>query len=280
MPKAYCEDAAGNLWLGFYNGAWRVTAVAFRLFTESDGVPVGPIRALFSITRALWVASDQNGIARLDDLQAEHPSFVKYTTATDWPATASRASPRTNWGECISEQPGALTVSIWRPIASGTTPRPTGLRAMRFVSLFATGGCAVVRHRPGISRLIPGPDSPPSPPPILISGLRIAGDVQPISALAKLKCRDSSQPDQNQLSIDFVAWASRPARPSYQYRLPTRSGAHPPISARSIMQACHRSYQFQVQAVTADGNASRSLPPSRLLFSTDLQRWCSSRWSR
>src|SRR5713226_2127350 len=47
-PSAYCEDASGNLWLGFYDGGLaRYHNGAFRLFTESDGIPSGIIRALY-----------------------------------------------------------------------------------------------------------------------------------------------------------------------------------------------------------------------------------------
>ncbi|HEY8187073.1 MAG TPA: two-component regulator propeller domain-containing protein, partial [Pyrinomonadaceae bacterium] len=47
-PTAYREDATGNLWLGFYEGGLaRYRDGHFRMFTQSDGMPPGPVRALY-----------------------------------------------------------------------------------------------------------------------------------------------------------------------------------------------------------------------------------------
>ena len=57
----------------------------------------------------------------------------------------------------------------------------------------------------GMSRLIPSPDPPEQQPPILISGLRIAGNALAISALGETEVSGLVlNPPQNQLSIDFV----------------------------------------------------------------------------
>src|SRR5215472_12754505 len=57
----------------------------------------------------------------------------------------------------------------------------------------------------GLSRFIPEPDKPQSPPPILISGLRIAGNRRPLSALGETEIRQLALgPSENQVQIDFV----------------------------------------------------------------------------
>jgi hypothetical protein len=95
----------------------------------------------------------------------------------------------------------------------------------------------------------------------LISGLRIAGDVQAISALGETEVSGLVlNSTQNQLSIDFVGlgFAAGEAL-RYQYRL---AGADPDWSAPTDQRTINYAslspgrYQFQVQAVTADGNAS------------------------
>jgi len=77
----------------------------------------------------------------------------------------------------------------------------------------------------------------------LISGLRIAGDAQPISALGETEVSGLVlNPNQNQLSIDFVGLGFGAGEAlKYQYKLvgPTRSGAYQPINAPSTMPAFH-----------------------------------------
>src|SRR5439155_26281810 len=80
---AYWEDAAGNLWLGFYDGGLaRYLDGSFRMFAQSDGVPAGLIRDFYrDHAGRLWVATDSGGVARLDDPQTDHPHFITYTIA-------------------------------------------------------------------------------------------------------------------------------------------------------------------------------------------------------
>src|SRR5229473_2353776 len=58
----------------------------------------------------------------------------------------------------------------------------------------------------GLVRLVPEPDLPPIPPPVLITGLRVAGDAQPISALGEAEVAPLQfNAAKNELQIDFVA---------------------------------------------------------------------------
>jgi ligand-binding sensor domain-containing protein len=73
---SFCEDTAGNLWIGSASqGLARYASGRFRVFTEGDGVPKGWIRALHldSLGR-LWIATGQGGLARIDDTRADHPA--------------------------------------------------------------------------------------------------------------------------------------------------------------------------------------------------------------
>ncbi|HTF37545.1 MAG TPA: triple tyrosine motif-containing protein, partial [Blastocatellia bacterium] len=112
-----------------------------------------------------------------------------------------------------------------------------------------------------------------------ISGLRIAGDVQAISALGETEVSGLVlNSTQNQLSIDFVGlgFAAGEAL-RYQYRL---AGADPDWSAPTDQRTINYAslspgrYQFQVQAVTADGNASPR--PATITFTILPPIW--QRW--
>ena len=279
---AYGEDAAGNLWLGFYDGGLaRYSDGHFQVFTQSDGVLMGLIRALFlDHAGRLWIASDRDGIARLDDPQAEHPSFVKYTIADGLSS---------NGISCITEDKlGRMYFGTARSldrfdletnrIRHYTKADGLASNAVR-VAFRDRDGALWFGTDQGISRLIPGPDPPPSPPPILISGLRIAGDARAISALGETEVPELVlNPTQNQLSIDFVGlgFAAGEAL-RYRYRL---AGADTDWSAltdqRTITYASLSPgrYQFQVQAVTAGGNTSST--PATISFTILTPIW--QRW--
>jgi two-component sensor histidine kinase len=131
----------------------------------------------------------------------------------------------------------------------------------------------------GLSRLIPGPDPPQQQPPILISGLRIAGNSQPISALGETEVSGLVlNPTQNQLSIDFVGlgFAAGEAL-KYQYKLAGSNDEwSAPTNQRTINYAglSPGSYRFMVRAVTADGMTSPT--PATIAFTILPPIW--RRW--
>jgi len=282
LPTAYCEDAAGNLWLGFYDGGLaRYRDGRFQLFAQSDGVPAGLIRALYlDHAGRLWVASDRDGIAMLDDPQAEHPSVVKYSMAD---GLAS------NGVSCVIEDKlGRMYFGTTRSldrldletnrIRHYTKADGLASNAVR-VAFRDRDGAIWFGTDQGISRLVPALDQAPSPPPILISGLRIAGDVQAISALGETEVSGLVlSSTQNQLSIDFVGlgFAAGEAL-RYQYRLAgAGSDWSAPTDQRTINYASLSPgrYQFQVQALTADGNTSST--PATISFTILTPIW--QRW--
>lgn len=279
---AYCEDAAGNLWLGFYDGGVaRYRDGRFRLFTQSDGVLLGLIRALFlDHAGRLWVASDRDGIARLDDPQAEHPSFVKYTIADGLASNGISCITEDKLGRMYFGTARSLDRFDLetRRIRHYTKADGLASNAVR-VAFRDRSGALWFGTDQGISRLIPGPDPPPSPPPVLISGLRIAGDVRAISALGETDVSGLVlNPNQNQLSIDFVGlgFAAGEAL-RYQYKL---TGADKDWSAPTDQRTINYAslspgrYQFQVLAVTADGNTSSKAASISFTILTPIwQRW-------
>ena len=281
-PTAYCEDAAGNLWLGFYDGGLaRYRDGSFRMFAQPDGVPAGLIRALYlDHAGRLWVATDSSGVARLDDPQTDHPHFITYTIAD---GLAS------NTTSCITEDKlGRMYFGTTRSldrfdletkrIRHYTKADGLASSAVR-VALRDREGALWFGTEQGISRLIPTPDPPPTPPPILISGLRIAGNQQPISALGETEVSGLVlNPTQNQVSIDFVGLGFAAGEGlKYQYKLAGANGEwSAPTDQRTINYASLSSgrYQFQVRAVTADGSISPT--PATITFTILPPLW--QRW--
>lgn len=282
LPTAYSEDAAGNLWLGFYDGGLaRYHDGRFQMFAQSDGVPAGLIRTLYlDHAGRLWLATDSGGVALLDDPQAERPQFVNYTIADGLSS---------NSVSCITEDKlGRMYFGTARGLDRFDPEskhirhytKADGLASNAVTSAFRDRqGALWFGTDVGMSRLIPGPDPPQQQPPILISGLRIAGDAQAISALGETEMsRLVLNPSQNQLSIDFVGLGFGAGEAlKYQYKL---VGANDewsaPTDQRTINYASLSSgkYRFMVQAVTADGIVSST--PATIAFTILPPIW--QRW--
>jgi ligand-binding sensor domain-containing protein/two-component sensor histidine kinase len=281
-PTAYCEDGAGNLWMGFYDGGLlRYHDGSFRLFAQSDGIPAGVIRALYlDHAGRLWVATDSGGVVRLDDPRAERPRFVVYTTAD------GLASNRVS---CITEDTvGRMYFGTARGLDQFNLETKRVRHYTKGEGLAGNAITVAFRDRQGalwfgtdlgISRLVPGSDPPQQQPPILISGLRIAGNSQPISALGESEVSGLVlNPTQNQLSIDFVGlgFAAGEAL-KYQYKL---VGANEEWSAPTDQRTINYAslspgrYRFMVRAVTADGIISPT--PATITFTILRPIW--QRW--
>jgi len=281
LPTAYCEDGHGNLWMGFYDGGLaRYRDGHFRFFNQSDGLPTGVVRALFlDHAGRLWAATGSGGVIRLDDPQADRPRFVAYTIADGLSS---------NSVSCITEDRlGRMYFGTARGLDRFDLETKHIRHYTRAEGLANNAVTVAFRDRQGalwfgtdlgLSRLIPGPDPPQQPPPILISGLRVAGNSYAISALGETEVSGLTlNPTQNQLSIDFVGlgFAAGEAL-RYQYRLASDPDWSAPTDQRTINYAglSPGKYQFMVRALTADGSIS---PRPAIINFTILpplwQRW-------
>ena len=271
-PTAFCEDAAGNLWIGFYHGGVaRYRDGHFTFFASADGLPSGFIRALYlDHAGRLWIATAEGGVARLDNPATEHPQFIRYSTADGLSS---------NQATCITEdQWGRIYVGTGRGV-DRLEPASAHIRhyttadglARNFVnvSFRDRNGALWFGGLDGLSRLIPEPDRPESSPPIRIGALRIGGVQQQLSELGEAEVSGLSlNANQNDLQIEFSGMSFAPGELlRYQHKL---EGADRDWSAltdqRSINYAnlAPGSYRFLVRAVTADGTFSQS--PATVTF--------------
>jgi ligand-binding sensor domain-containing protein/two-component sensor histidine kinase len=281
-PTAYREDAAGNLWLGFYEGGLaRYRDGRFRLFTQSDGMPAGPVRAIYlDQAGRLWAATGQSGVVRLDDPQADRPSFVAYTTADGLSSNGVSCITEDKLGRMYFGTARGLDQLDLQTKRIRHYTKPDGLASNAVTVAFRDRqGALWFGTDLGLSRLIPKPDPPQQQPPIWISGLRIAGNSQPISALGETELSGLVlNPNQNQLSIDFVGLGFAAGEGlKYQYKLVgTNEEWSAPTDQRTINYASLSPgrYQFQVRAVTSDGIIT--LSPATISFTILRPFW--QRW--
>ena len=82
-PQSFAEDAAGNVWIGLYEGGvLRYASGRFQRLTAAHGVPAGMIRSLYCDSRGrLWLGTNVAGAVRIEDPASDHPRVVTYSIA-------------------------------------------------------------------------------------------------------------------------------------------------------------------------------------------------------
>ncbi len=275
-PIAFANDSGGNLWIGFYNkGIARYANGRFTQFTEKDGIPADLVRDMLIDSKSrLWIATN-SGLCRVDNPLADRPQFATYTTADGLASNQVTTLTEDRWGQIYLGTGRGL--NRLDP-ESGKIKRYTtadGL-ADNFVNVSmrdAEGALWFGTYR-GLSRFIPEQDEPLSPPPVIISGLRIAGVRQAIAELGEI---DLNIPEltygQNQMQIDFlsIGYASGDVL-RYQFRFEDSDNDwSAPSEQRTITlpNLPPGSYRFLVRAINSDGTISpqpasvrfRILPP-------------------
>lgn len=265
--SSFAEDRAGNLWIGFSGegGLVRYGDGTFTRFPANDGVPAGQIRnLLIDSAGRLWAASYRGGLSRVDDPAANRPTFLTYTTADGLSSNEITAVSEDRWGR--------IYIGTGRGIdrldpATGRIKHYTTADGLPIGDLQDTlrdhRGALWFTYSTGLVRLVPEPDPQPVPPTILITGLRIAGESQPISALGAVEIAPIELgPDKNQLQIDFVALGFSPGEGlRYQYKLEGADEEWSQLADQRTVNFAHLApgaYRFLVQAVNADSVASET----------------------
>jgi ligand-binding sensor domain-containing protein/two-component sensor histidine kinase len=279
--RAFAEDRHGHVWVGFDGELARYKDGHFTLFTAANGVPTGAIRDIF-VDRSgrLWLASARGGLLRVDDTGAAAPTFITYNSSTGLSGDNLEAITEGDDGHIYVG--GGRGLDRLDP-ATGRVKHFTaadGLPPGVLRSAFRDRhGALWFGMSNGLARLVPALEKAPAPPPVFISGLRIAGVPQQVSALgeAGMSLADLT-PAQKQLEIDFVGLGFGSGEVlRYQYKL---EGADadwaPPTDRRTVTYASLSpgQYTFLVQAVSSDGIVS--VQPATVRFRVLRPVW--QRW--
>jgi ligand-binding sensor domain-containing protein/two-component sensor histidine kinase len=209
-PEAFCEDRWGNLWVGFYgNDLARYRDGHFTVFTTTDGLPAGSIWSIFMDHEGgLWAATTLGGLVRIDGPDGDHPHFVVYTTAQGLSSNQVQAITEDQWGR----------IYILTDKGVDRLDPKTG-RVKRYTSADGLVGSShwgvAFRDRhgglwfgtlQGLSRLVPKPDEPASPPPVRIAAVRVRGEPYPVSELGESRLASLVlAPNENQVQIEFAS---------------------------------------------------------------------------
>ena len=220
--SAFAEDAAGNLWIGFYEGG--LVRYSGGRFTEiTHGLPEGLITDLHLDKKGrLWLSTAFSGLSRVDDLNAGVLKFVTYKTDNGLASNNVRSIAEDNLGQIYAGS--ARGVDRISPETGHIKHYSTsdGLAGDFVNSAFCDSDGVLWFGTPnGLSRLVPQQDRKTAAPPIWLGGLRIAGESQVVSDLGVAEISNLElAPAQNNLQIDFFGLDFSPNRSlRYQYML-------------------------------------------------------------
>ena len=279
---ALAETRDGAIWVGTGNGElFRFRNAHHDRMTGADGVPVGWIRALYvDDLGRLWIASSRGGLARVENPTGDHPVFASYTMRDGLASDNIWSIVSDSWGRIYVGTPrGVDRLDLATGRIKHYTPAD-GLEA-------GSPQCAV-RDRAGrlwfgsqfgLSRLDPEPERPREPPRTLVTGLRAAGIVQPVSALGEMKIPSFEVgPGESSVSVEFLGLAARLGEDIlYQYRLDgaaedwTAPAAERTVTFASLAPG---SYRFLVRAIDSEGVVSPD--PAEVAFTVLAPVW--QRW--
>jgi ligand-binding sensor domain-containing protein/two-component sensor histidine kinase len=281
-PTAFCEDSAGNLWIGFYaDGLRRYRDGHFERFAKSEGVPPGMVRGFYlDHAHRLWIATGEGGVARVDQPAAEHPAFVTYSAANGLCSNQATCVTEDNWGMIYIGTGRGL--DKLDPATGHIRHYSTadGLaNSFVNVSFRRADGSLWFGTLQGLSRLVPQPERPPGRTPVFVTALKVAGVSLPVPALGAAEVVGPVLgATQNNVQIDFSGLNLAPGESlRYQYELQGASSDWSlPTDQRSISYAnlAPGTYRFLVRAVGSDGVGSE--PPASVTFRILAPFW--RRW--
>ncbi len=277
---SYAEDQFGNIWIGFYEGGLvRFDGERFQVFSKENGLPENGHVADIHVDRKgrLWLATSVQGLFRVEDETSTAPRFQ--------PVMIESGNVSNNIRTLTEDRFGRLYLGTARGV-DRYSPE-TGYVKHYAVSDGLAADFVVDSHcdrngdvwfatNDGISRLRPLPDEKTAPPRVFISGLRIAGAVQPVSNLGNISIvKGDLDHSENNLQVEYLGLDFRAGETlRFQYKLEGADAEwSTPSESRTVTFANLRpaEYRFLVRAVNSEGLISET--PASVSFTIVAPVW-------
>jgi len=281
LARSFGEDSSGNVWIGFNTGFALFHEGTFEFFKPGESTPPGGVMDIYTDRHGtVWLASSRSGLLRLDNPGAERPRFTSYTTTQGLSSNVILAVTEDLYGRLHLGTGQGL--DQFDP-ATGRVRHYTtadGLAGGKIAAAFcARDGWLWIGTSQGLSRFLPEPERQSLPPPVLLTGLRITGAAQNVSAIGEteLHLTDLSA-NASQLQIDFVGLGFAPGE-SLRYQYMLEGADHDwsaPTAQRTVTypRLASGRYRFLVRAMNADGQVSTT--PAAITFRVLPPLWL--RW--
>ena len=283
VGMALAEDSHGNVWIGATSdhndsALIRYRNGEFRVFTQAEGSPSGWIRDLLVDSRGrLWIASDNDGLWRLDDTNSDSFEFTKYTPANGLTGIAASA--------ITEDEFGRIYIGTWHgidrlnpdtgQIENFTTADGLPNDFVEMAYRDRQNNLWFGTHE-GLARFVPEPPRTRRSPTILITGLRVSGVPQTVSVLGETNIPQLElDAEQRQITVDFIGLgASLGEKLKYEYRFNDSDWTATNERTVNFANLASGDYEFEIRAQTADRIYSQT--PALVSFKIAAPLW--QRW--
>ncbi len=283
LVRSMVEDVAGDVWIGYREGAplVRYRRGVFERFDESVGFRADEVTSLRADDRGrIWAAAPRRGLYRVDDAAGARPGFTLLDESSglqslDLTSLTTDGDGRVYLGSSrgidrVDPASGSVhSYTAREGLVSTTVAAATRLKSGALWFGTAGGACS----------LVPRANPPPAPPRVYLMAVRVAGEPRPVSPRGAATADELSlEPTQRDLEITYTGTGRSPGeRLRFQTLLEGAGGSWgEPTDRRSIAyaQLAHGRYRFAVRAVAADGSVSD--PPAGFAFVIAPPVW--QRW--
>ncbi|MEK7724554.1 MAG: two-component regulator propeller domain-containing protein [Acidobacteriota bacterium] len=276
---SFGEDAAGNIWIGFYFGQiFRLKDGKFRDLTEEGLIPRNSITKILSDKKGrLWISTTSRGLFRIDEPNAENPVFTNLSIANGLSS---------NLAYCLAEDKfGRIYVGTGRGINRLDTEtgrikiftQNDGLPSSLISKCYAdTNGTLWFSFTNNLIKFVPEIEKASAPPPIFIDAISVNGKPRAISELGEREIKNLAlESDERQIQIGFFAISFDSGETlRYQYKINDQDWSEASERRTVDFNLSPGTYNFAVRAITANGVLSDSLASVSFTIAPPIwQRW-------
>ncbi|HRH44646.1 MAG TPA: PAS domain S-box protein, partial [Pyrinomonadaceae bacterium] len=278
-PISFGEDAAGNVWIGYFFGQIvRYKDGKFRDFTAEGLIQPNSIPQFLSDKQGrLWLATSSRGLFYLDDPNSETPVFTNFSTANGLSSNQINCLVKDNFG------------SIYAGTGRGINRIESDLQRIKiFTQNDGLPGNVISRCYADVNgnlwfswvnsliKFTPEAEKPASPPPIFIGRISVNGKSQAVSELGEKEIENLEfASDERQIQISFFAISFAAGETlRYQYKINDQEWSQPSDRRTIDFNLPPGTHNFAVRAITANGVLSENSATISLTIARPIwQRW-------